>query len=381
MVSPISPSVPGRKEQFSTRVAFFVTGFAMAAWAPLVPYVKAGAGLSDGALGMLLLCLGAGSIAAMPLSGVGAKRYGCRRLLLLASALMVVALPVLALSSSVWVLSVALFLFGAGVGAMDCVMNVQAIIVERASGRAMMSGFHGLFSVGGFAGAGAMTLLLSAGAAPWLAALCVVGLVAAAMCAALPHFLAYGAQGEGRAFAIPRGVVLVIGVLCFIAFLAEGAMLDWSAVFLTSVRNVDPAIAGLGYAAFASAMTAIRLTGDAIVNRVGARLVLFVGPLCASFGLLLVALVPTPWVAIIGFGLVGVGCANVVPVLFSAIGRQKTLPEHIAVPAVTTLGYAGILAGPAVIGFAAQLTGLSLALIFVAVLLAGVAAGGRALRI
>src|SRR5207253_9797481 len=138
-----------------------------------------------------------------------------------------------------------------------------------------------------------------------------------------------------------------IGSLCFIVFLAEGAVLDWSAVFLTSERNFGAAYAGLGYAAFALTMTAGRLTGDAIVYRLGATRVIVFGGLTAATGLLLATLAPAWEAALMGYALVGAGCSNIVPVLYTAVGKQNVMPESIAVPAITTLGYAGILAGPA----------------------------------
>ncbi|WP_045836967.1 MFS transporter [Hyphomicrobium sp. 99] len=377
----MSAPLPGRAQQFSTRVTFFVAGFTLAAWAPLVPYVKDQSNLSDATLGLLLLCLGAGSVTAMPLAGILSKRYGCRPILLAGALFIASSLPVLTLSSSVPLLAVMLFVFGMGEGTLDCVINVQAIIVERASGRAMMSGFHGLYSLGGLAGVGVMTLVLSSGATPAFAAMIVVAVTIVAMAAAAPYLLTYGAEGGGPAFAIPHGVVLLIGLLCFVVFLTEGAVLDWSAVFLTANRNVDPAVGGQGYAAFALAMTMGRLTGDAVVERMGPTIVLLAGPLCAAFGLFTVAMVPFAWGAVIGFGLVGIGCANVVPILFTAVGRQTKMPEHIAVPAITMLGYAGILAGPGAIGFIAQVVGLPLAFVVVAVLLIGVAIGGRWLRV
>ncbi|HET6390194.1 MFS transporter [Hyphomicrobium sp.] len=381
--SPTSPSstLPGRAEQFSTRVCFFVAGFTFAAWAPIVPYVKDRTDLGDSGLGLLLLCLGGGSVAGMPLAGWLSKKYGCRLPILFAVQLVISALPVLSLASSLPLLALALFVCGVGLGTLDCVMNIQAIIVERASGRAMMSGFHGLFSLGGLAGAGLMTLLLSSGLAPFSAVMFIVSLTVAAMAMAAPYLLPYGAEGDGAAFAIPHGVVLLIGLLCFVVFMTEGSVLDWSAVFLTSIRNVDPSLGGLAYAAFSLTMTICRLTGDAVVERVGRARMLLAGPLCAAIGLFVVTLVPSSWGTVIGFGLVGVGCANVVPILFTAIGRQKAMPEHVAVPAVTMIGYLGILAGPAAIGFIAHAVGLLTAFILIAVLLLAVAAGGRFLRV
>lgn len=377
----ITASPLGRAEQNSTRIAFFIAGFGVAAWAPLVPFAKARAGLDDGMLGVLLLCLGVGSIIAMPASAALVARFGCRTVIVASSLVMCLTLPLLAVLSNLPLLGAALFLFGAGLGTLDCVVNMQAVIVERASGRPMMSGFHGLFSVGGIAGAAGVSALLSLGASPLLASLCVVALIAALLFYAAPSLLPHAGKPDGPAFAIPHGVVLFIGILCFVVFLTEGAMLDWSAVFLTSVRGVDPSHAGLGYAAFATTMTIGRLLGDKIVQRLGPTRIILFGGLCAGGGLALATLVPS-WIAgLAGYALVGAGCSNIVPVLFTAVGRQKTMPEHVAVPAISTLGYAGILAGPAAIGFVAHVTSLPFALLAVAGLMIAVAASARFLRV
>jgi MFS family permease len=380
-ISTAAPVIPGPMEQFSTRIGFFIAGFGIAAWAPLVPYAKARVGLNDGTLGLLLLCLGVGSIIAMPLAGALAARFGCRSVLIVSSVLICLCLPLLASVSSLSLLVATLFVFGASMGALDCTVNIQAIIVERASGKTMMSGFHGLFSLGGIIGAGGVSGLLSAGASPLIAMWGVVAFMVIALLSASPHFLTYGSESDGPAFAVPHGVVLFIGLLCFTVFLTEGAMLDWSAVFLSSLRNVDPSYAGLGYAVFALTMTLGRFFGDAIVRRVGANRVIILGGLCATVGLALSTLIPTWEAALLGYALVGAGCSNIIPVLYSAVGRQKVMPENVAVPAITTLGYAGILAGPALIGFIAHASSLSLAFLIVAVLLLGVSVSGRILKV
>ena len=376
-----TPFVPGRLEQMSTRIAFFTAGFGIAAWAPLVPYAKARAGLDDATLGLLLLCLGAGSILAMPISGVLATRYGCRRVFSAGTLLICLALPLLATVSSVPLLIATLFLFGAGLGAVDSTVNLQAVIVERASGRTMMSGFHGLFSVGGIAGAAGVSALLALGLTPLWAIMVVIVLILAALIKAAPHLLPYGSESNGPAFAVPHGVVLFIGLLCFVVFLAEGSMLDWSAVFLTADKQIDEAYAGLGYAAFALTMTVGRLLGDTIVSRLGARRVIVLGGLFAAAGLVLATLAASWQVALVGYGLVGIGCSNIVPVLYTAVGKQTLMPMSIAVPAITTLGYAGILAGPAAIGFIAHASSLSTAFLLIATLLVAVAISGRILRV
>jgi len=368
-------------EQRATRIVFFITGVGMAAWAPLVPFAKARVGIQEGGLGLLLLCLGVGSIVAMPVAGALAARMGCRSVTAGAATLLCVALPMLASVSSLPLLVVALFVFGAGMGAIDVAMNIQAIIVERASGRRMMSGFHGMFSLGSIAGAGSVVALLSAGASPLGATLVVAACIIVALAIAVPFLRVDGGGSAGPIFAVPRGIVLCIGVLCFVAYLAEGAVLDWSAVFLTSVHGMATAYAGLGYAAFALAMTIGRLTGDRVVRLVGGSNIILFGGICAAAGFGVSTLLHSWPMALLGYALAGVGCANIVPVLFTGVGRQTVMAENVAVPAITTLGYAGILVGPAAIGFVAHAASLSAAFLILAMLLLGVAASGRMLRL
>ncbi|QAX81957.1 MFS transporter [Candidatus Pseudomonas adelgestsugas] len=372
--------VPGRPEQISTRIAFFIAGFGIATWAPLVPYAKARTNINDGKLGLLLLCIGIGSIIAMPAASVLTSRYGCRRVLTIGTIMICLALPMLATVSSIPLLMTALLLFGAGLGTVDLTSNLQAVLVERTSGKTMMSGFHGLFSLGGIVGAAGVAGLLGLGLLPWQATLVVITIIATALLKAIPHLLPYGSKISGPAFSMPHGVVLFIGCLCFIVFMVEGAILDWSAVFLSAERSLDGAYAGLGYAAFALTMTAGRLTGDAIVRRLGASRVIVVGCVLATGGILLATFFPAWKTALPGYALVGAGCSNIVPVLYTAVSKQTVMPEHIAVPAITTLGYAGILAGPTIIGFIAHGSSLSIAFVLIALLLAGVAISGKILK-
>ncbi|MHC8376345.1 MFS transporter [Pseudomonas sp. MDT1-16] len=376
-----APVIPGRLEQMSTRIAFFIAGLGIAAWAPLVPYAKARAELDEGTLGLLLLCLGVGSILAMPMAGMLATRFGCRRVVSAGVLLICAALPMLATVSTIPALIVALFMFGAGLGTVDSTVNLQAVIVERASGKTMMSGFHGLFSLGGIVGAAGVSALLGFGVSPLGATLVVIVMLLIALFKAAPHLLPYGSESSGPAFAVPHGIVLFIGGMCFIVFLAEGAALDWSAVFLAQERGIDTAYAGLGYAAFALTMTVGRLTGDAIVRRLGVTRVIVFGGLTAAAGLFVATFAPSWEAALVGYALLGVGCSNIVPVLYTAVGKQTVMPESIAVPAITTLGYAGILAGPALIGFIAHGSSLSFAFGLMAVLLVAVAIGGKVLKV
>lgn len=346
-----------------------------------MPFAKIRASLDEATLGVVLLWLGMGSLIAMPVSGMFATRYGCRRVMLVTVAMMLLALPMLALVSSPFSLGAVLLVFGAGIGAMDCVMNMQAVVVERESGRSLMSGFHAYYSIGSLAGAVVASLLLSAGASP-LFCTAVIGIGALAIAVATMRSWRTDRVSSGAsAFALPRGVVIVIGLVCFVTFLAEGSMLDWSAVFLHEVRSVDLASAGWGFVAFNTAMTVTRLLGDRVVERLGRAKAVLVGGLAASAGLAMATLTYDLTVSLAGFALLGVGCANIVPVMFTLAGKQTQVPESVAIPAITTLGYAGILSGPAAIGFVAQGWSLTAAFLLVALSLGCVGIVGAILRV
>ncbi|WP_422528495.1 MFS transporter [Serratia fonticola] len=370
---------PGVPEQNATRLAFFIAGLAMATWAPLVPFAKTRINIDDGSLGLLLLCIGVGSIMAMPLTGLLTGKFGCRRVILLAGIALCIDLPLLVLMDSTLGMALALLLFGAAIGMIDVAMNIQAVVVERASNRAMMSGFHGFFSVGGIAGAGGVSALLWVGLGPLQATLIAVVAILALLLIASKNLLREsGGDKEGPMFVLPRGWVMFIGLLCFIMFLAEGSMLDWSALYLATMRGMDHNQAGLGYALFSIAMTIGRLNGDRVVNAMGRYQVLLLGSLCAAIGLALAITIDSAIASLIGFMLVGVGASNVVPILFSAAGNQRVMPANLAIASVTTVGYAGILAGPAVIGLIAQVSSLTFALACVAALLLIVTASAKA---
>ncbi|MES2931886.1 MAG: MFS transporter, partial [Pseudomonadota bacterium] len=354
----------GAKQRLSTRLAFLAAGLAMSAWAPLVPYAKTRLAIDDAQLGLLLLCLGIGSILAMPVTGMLAGRFGCRSVILWSGALMTLALPFLAVAPTPLLLGITLFLFGAGLGTMDVSMNIQAVIVEKASGGALMSGFHGLFSVGGFAGAGGMSLLLWSGLNTLNASIVIAVLTAGVLAAAAPYLLSEpsAADRDAPMFVLPHGAVIFIGVLCFIVFLAEGAMLDWGALLLTG-RGIAADQGGLGYTAFSIAMVLGRLTGDKVVRRFGGQRVMLLGGLCAAAGFFISVLAPSANIAVLGFILIGLGASNIVPILFTAAGRQSAMPTSLAIGAITTIAYTGVLSGPAMIGFVAHATSLNMAFV------------------
>jgi predicted MFS family arabinose efflux permease len=339
-------------------LAFLVAGFVTACWAPLAPFAKARLGVDEGELGLLLLCAGVGSLAAANAAGPLTSRVGSRPVIVAGGLGLCLILPALAVAATSVALGLALLGFGASLGAIDVSMNAHAVEVEGAAGRPLMSGFHALYSLGGFAGAALMTLLLTSGATALMATLCASALALIAVALAAPRLLATRAPKEERAFAWPSGVVLVIAGLAAVSFLAEGAVLDWGALLVLNRRLGTAAEAGLGFGLFSVGMTVGRLTGDWVVARLGRREVLAGGGVLAILGFATVLLSPATPLAMGGFLLIGLGLANVVPVLFSAAGRQRVMPPSLAIAAITTTGYVGILAGPPMVGFVARAIGL-----------------------
>ncbi|PKH24383.1 MFS transporter [Enterobacterales bacterium CwR94] len=364
--------------QIATRAVFFIAGIAMSAWAPLVPYARDRVGVNDASLGTLLLFLGMGSLIAMPLTGALVSRQGCQRVIAFSVFATLCALPLLAILPTPASLALGLMLFGAAIGLVDVAMNIQAVEVEKAASKAMMSGFHGFFSLGGIAGAGLVSAVLWLGGSPLQAVAGVMLLILLIFAFCFQHLLSDRiAKGNDPLFVIPRGWVLFLGILSFILFLTEGAILDWSALFLTESRSLSASQAGLGYAVFSVAMTIGRLTGDKVVNALGRTRVLAGGSLLAASGLLLAVGVDSVAATLTGFLLVGFGASNAVPILFNAAGNQQTMPVNQAISAMTTVGYAGILAGPALVGFVSHAFGLSVAFCALAIMVMFVAASAR----
>jgi MFS family permease len=377
VMNPTNLPQSSKLNHWSTKAGFFIGGFASAAWAPLIPFAKLRLGLDDGGLGFILLCFGVGSLATMPVAGGLASRFGIRPVILVASVLAGVLLPILGFVNDPFLLVVALLVFGASIGTIDVVINIQAVLVEKASGRSLMSGFHAFWSIGGFVGAGLVTSMLGLGLSPVWAMAASGGLVLIIISSFQGGLLRERSpKGEKVKFQLPRGVILLVGVLAFLAFLSEGSVLDWSAVFLSSSKAVPMEWAGMGFAAFAVLMLAGRLTGDWIVGKLGPSLVLLAGGLGAVAGFAGAILLPMPF-SLVGFALIGLSMANVVPVLYSVLGRQSLMPTHQAVSLVSTLAYSGVLLGPAIIGFVAQVTSLSVALGLVGASLFAIAASFR----
>ncbi|WP_241585922.1 MFS transporter [Rosenbergiella epipactidis] len=350
----------GNSSQLATRLVFFISGFVTATWAVIVPYARANTSISDATLGSLLLCLGIGALITMPTTGALTSRFGCRKVIIAAIGLIILIVPLLSVITQPILLGLVLLIFGIGVGMTDCAMNIQAILVEKESSIPLMSGFHGFYSIGGIAGAGMMTFLLAFGIPVMLATFVIILCVGILTLLSYPGILPYANPKAGPAFAMPRGIVLLLGIVCFSVFLTEGTVLDWSAVYLTQVTGIPETLGGLGYTCFAVAMTLARLTGDKVIKYIGRFKVVVIGAITAALGLAMVTFIPLWYLSLSGYALIGAGCANIVPIMFSVVGEQKVMPQAVAVPAMTTLGYLGVLSGPAVIGYIAHLSSLSI---------------------
>ena len=359
----------GDREANATRAIFFVSGFGAASWAPLVPVLRERLAIGDDLLGVLLLCIGIGSLLVMPIAGVLAERIGCRRVLIVSAVLYAASLLSICFVNSFWMAVPVIFFFGGLMGCMDVVMNIAAVIVEQGIGLRIMSGMHGFWSLGGFVGAGLYGVWVGlAGLTAFQSTLIAAVLMLALTAVFGRHLIPYGGGGGGSLIAIPRGIVAFVGVTAFIAFLSEGAVMDWSGVYLTTVRGMDLSLAGMGFSVFSGAMLLMRFLGDHVIQRVGQFSVAVGGALLAFVGILLVMFAPVNTLLYLGFFAIGIGSANIVPVFFSLMGRQSVMPVGTAVSAVSTMGYLGILAGPAAIGFVSAQTNLMTAFGMIAAL-------------
>lgn len=353
--------------KLANRNALLIVGCLESAWAPMVPYVKRGFELNEGQLGMLLLCTGLGSVVALPIAGPMCKRFGAKRTVYANGTLLALSLAVVVMNISLWLTALMLVMFGMCTVQIDVAANVNGITLEERFGKNMMSGFHGGYSLGTLLGAGFMSLLLTVGMGILSAALLVLTCALAYFfygCRALlakgeldtsPHPADKSAPHQG--FYIPP-LVIIVGVVCFVLYSSEGAVMSWSAVFVNQERGINMRYAGYFFTVFAVCMTAMRLCGNKLVNRYGARRIVIYGSALVAAGFMLVALVPCIAATTVGFAAIGIGEANIVPQMVSYAGRIRGMAVQNTISIITALGYSGILIGPMIIGFCAHTCGL-----------------------
>jgi MFS family permease len=354
------------RARIAISVVFFMLGTGAGLWAVHIPIVKARLGIDPAILGIALLTMAIGAVGFMPVTGWAIARFGSRLPTLVATFAYVALTPLPVLAPSIPFLFVVAFLFGASMGALDVAMNTQASELETARGKPTMSSFHGFFSIGGLAGALIGAGVIGIGWGNGEGALVAAAVFLAISVFAVQHLLrSLPPDHAGPRFALPSKAVIGIGLVAFLCFAIEGAVTDWSALYLSSVKGASPTMAATGFALYSLAMAFCRLVGDPVVARLGRRVILVGGGLLMALGMAIALLSPWPLVAAIGFALVGIGAANVVPVVFSAGGQTPGVPPSVGVAAVVTLGYSGFLIAPPVLGFVAHAYGLSAALTIV----------------
>lgn len=378
----------------STRSAFWIPGFAVASWGPFIPFIKSNLHLTEDHLGYLLMCMALGATATLIYANQVISRFGCRAMVRFCGVILALCLVGVTVVDNVYVLGLILFLFGANNESIAIAANVNAAAVEKYLDRSLMSGFHGVYSLGNAVGVFIVASMLSAnldfiGSNMLLTAACMswIVLVYCALIASrhmftnmheVEEFLNQrqnqpqqpttqdGTQqatlenniNRRYKFDFMHPMLLMLGTMCFIMFVTEGSMLDWTGVFLNQYRSVEMSEAGYGFAAFAVMMTLCRLTGDRVVTLLGRKRVLTMGGVLVTAGICLAVTVPHPMVSVLGFGMVGMGASNIVPQCVSYAATVKDIPLHKSVFIVNAIGYVGGLFGPAVIGFLAHRIGL-----------------------
>lgn len=348
--------------RWAISTVFLLNGAGIGLWAAHVPTVQARMGIDTGVLSLVLLTVAAGALLAMPLMGGLTGRFGTRRMVLVAGFAFALMLGVIMGVPNLPLLFGAAFLFGISNGALDVAMNANASEVEAARGLPTMSSFHGFFSLGGLFGAGLGGVLVGQGLGHGEGALMVAVATAVVLALVMPRVLGFAPHPGGSHFMLPRGAALGLGLLALLCFAVEGALVDWSALLLEERTGAAPAAAALGYSAFSIAMAACRFAGDRIILRVGAVPVMVGGGLAMFAGLALAVWSTDFVLSSCGFALVGLGAANVVPLLFGAAARIPGSSPGAGVAAVATLGYGGLLLAPPVLGWVAVHSSVMMAL-------------------
>lgn len=353
---------------WALRAQFFVSGMLFATWGVHVPTVKAHFELGEAALGFAMLAAGVGALIALTQAGRVVGRFGPRGVSWVTGFVCCVVIAALIAFRGYGVLVALLLVYGIAASLFDVSINAEATEIERLTGKPLMSGFHGMFSLGGMVGAAVGSAVTGAGMAAGqhlLLAAAVSAVIVAAGCLGMLRM--DGTPAADTPLSLPRGPLFLIGALASMGLMAEGAMYDWSVLYMKQELQSDAGIAALAYASFSAAMAIGRFGGDAIRARIASVPLLRISGWLAGAGMALALLVPHAYVALAGFALVGLGLANVVPILFSAAAKVPGVTPAHGIAAVSSVGYLGMMAGPPVIGFIAQSTSLTVGLVTVVV--------------
>lgn len=346
-----------RRVWLAVAAMFFLNGGLFGTWASRIPTVASHHGLDGGWLGLLLLVLASGALISFPLAGRASDTFGAARTTLTIAVAYTLALVMIACAFNLWLTAVALFLFGAGHGAMDVTMNSWAGEAERFIGKPVMSSFHAMWSLGAGVGAAAGYMAVSLD----LSLLTHFSLIGITMYVSMVWLGSIGWQSETRPraagakrFPLPHGVLLWVGIIALCASLGEGAIADWSALFLVTVTSATTAQGAIGYAVFSMAMVIMRLIGGGVISRLGPATAARFAGCSATLGVVLAVLSANFMAALLGFFFLGIGYALIMPLAFSRAANDPDTPPGVAIASVATLGYGGMLLGPPLIGFTAH---------------------------
>ncbi|WP_244625130.1 MFS transporter [Rhizobium daejeonense] len=340
---------------------FFLNGLMIGAWAPKIPVFSSALQLSEAGLGLMLFVFGIGSLLLMPIAGMQIARFGSSRVVQVAAFCFLPTIVGLTLVHSVWAGAIAIFLFGGIGGAMDVAMNANAVEVERSMRRSIMSSCHACWSLGCLIGSATGGILI-AFMGPLGHALTVASAGLALFFIIRPMIFSdapHPSQQRERARFPLSPLPWLIGIVALFSMIPEGSILDWGALYLRDELNAPTALSGFAFAAFSLAMSAMRFAGDLVRDRLGAVRTLRICAVISFVGLIIAGQAPNVTVALIGFGIAGIGISNMVPIAFSAGGNIPGLAPGIGLSVVTTLGYSGILFAPSLIGFIAEYTSLA----------------------
>jgi fucose permease len=368
----------------ATRVQFAALGMLSGTWGAHIPSVKAHYALGEAVLSTVLLAAAIGAVLSLFIAGRVVGRLGARNTAAIAAVVMSLLLAATLEYPGLGLLLPSMLVFGAAMSLFDVSINTEGSELESVGGRAIMSNLHGMFSVGGMAGAALAAFLLWAGVAPRLQLFGVCAAIALLVLVTSrgmleTHAAAASADGHDKKahFAWPRGLLLIIGLLIFAGMTAEGVMYDWCVLYLKQDVGMPQAQAAIGYAVFSGAMALSRFGGDYLRSHYAERSLLRVGATMSAVAMAVVLLSATGWVAFIGFAIAGAGLAPVAPILFNAATRVPGVSRAAAIASVTSIGYSGFMIGPPLIGSIAQATSLTLALGVLVLASALLAVGAR----
>ena len=358
-----------RAAAWALRAQFFVAGALFATFGVHVPTIKAHYGLGEQLLATAMLAAGAGSVVALLQAGKVLARRAPRQLLPVLALVCALALGNLLTTSSYVVLVALMLAYGMAAALMDVAINDEASALEARTGRHLMSGFHAMFSLGGMAGAGTWSVLAAIDVRPavHLVAACIALALLAITAARWMHASDRAQAAPAEGLSLPRGPLALVGLLAAVGLIAEGAMYDWSVLFMRQEVGSPAGLASLAYASFSLAMAAGRFAGDWVRGRMAPVPLLRASGALGVLGMALALAVPQAWAALAGFALVGLGFANIVPVLFSAAGKIPGVAAAHGIAAVASVGYFGMMVGPPLIGFIAQARSLTMGLVVVIV--------------